>query len=75
MQDPLFICAICGWSTTRKSSYTKHFNTCTDPAKKLKIQNNLCCSCNISDPEGVGRALNAYTTCNNRFTLFYICTK
>ena len=38
MQDPLFICAICGWSTTRKSSYTKHFNTCTDPAKKLKIQ-------------------------------------
>ena len=38
MQDPLFICAICGWSTTRKSSYTKHFNTCTDPAKKLKKQ-------------------------------------
>ena len=46
MQEQIFSCSICGWSSFRKSCYTKHFNICKDPTTNLKKQTKQICTNN-----------------------------
>ena len=66
MQEQIFSCSICGWSSFRKSCYTKHFNICKDPTTNLKKQTKQICTNNeIKQKENIDIITSQINITNN----------